>query len=609
MSDTGPNGNAVPGEAVEEPSLFSCGTHDLHERLLASDNQYKNARANISAILEQSGPRTDRITGHIRIPVVVHVVWHTQDQKISMEQVENQIDALNRDFNLQNKDIADVPSRWQDRVGNPNISFFLAKRDPTGNAHDGVVWIWTSISQFGDSSDSRMKLAEKGSPGWDSSRFLNIWVCNMTDLCGYATFPGGAPALDGVAIQWDDFGSLGKSVNPSYNLGRTAVHEVGHWLNLPHTFAGQQAVISDTPRVPVNEKNFGKPFYPKISKMRDETTNEADGGDMFMNYMDYCDDDTTIMFTKGQVARMRKTLATQRRSVFWSDFHPLKNQDTSFERSDDTTVYMLLDWYDNGCTTLAAIKITKASPQTTTIQLTNNTGDLSSAIKSIETKVPDQSSEDSVYTLARELGVVYPSLFAVRRSGGASGFVEVQMFSPDFYANSETMKTLLPAVENSRIWSFAFVNWSDSLSGGPPDLVAIKQSDTTNGKVEFHVLSSKTTLKGRYQTWLAHRYTALDEVADEAHFMFTDWNGDGTLDLAVVQRKADASGWLVDILAGAANYRDFLVRTEVGRWVLDTDEKVNYDFAMLDMTKDGRPDLVAIQKSGSEKVELIVLAG
>lgn len=609
MGDNEPNSINAPGEENEEWPLFSCGTHDLHEQLLASDNHYKNTRANISAVLEQSTLWTNRVTSHIRIPVVVHVIWHTEDQKISMEQVQNQIDSLNRDYNLQNKDTQDVPSRWKDRVANPNISFFLTKRDPAGKAHDGVVWVWTDVSRFGK-KDRRMKLAEKGSPGWDSTRFLNIWVCNMTEFLGFATYPGHNSALDGAVIQWDVFGSLGKNINPSYNLGRTTVHEVGHWLNLPHPFDREQGEVSDTTRVPVTPegKNFGKPLYPVVSTMIDGKTNKAEGGDMFMNFMDYADDDTTIMFTKGQVERMRVTLMTQRRSVFWSDFKPLRSQDTSFEPSDDKTVYMLLEWYQ-GYTSLVGIKTTKAAPQTTCIQVTDKEGDFTSAPKSIETKLPDLSSEDRLFTLARCQGDEHPSLFAIRRSGATSGFVEVSIFSPDSYSEGETMKTILPAIKNPKIWSFAFVNWAGISSSGLPDLVAIKQSDTTNAKVEVHVLSSNVTESGKYHTWLAHRYTALDEIDDEAYFMFTDWNGDGTLDLAVVQRKGDKSGWLVDILAGAANYRDFLVRTEVGSSTLNVDKAIRYDFAMTDMTGDGRPDLVAIQKSGGAKVELIVLAG
>lgn len=630
MGDTESSINNATEEQVEDWPLFSCGTHTQHEELLATDNEYKNARANINAILEQDNLRTNRITGQIRIPVVVHVVWHTEDQKLSMEQVESQIEALNRDFNLENKDVQDVPSRWKDRVGNPNISFFLAKRDPKGNEHNGVIWVWTSVSRFG-AKDNRMKLAENGSLGWDRDRFLNIWSCNLTDLFGFATFPGRGPKMDGVVIQWDCFGSLGKKLNPHCDLGRTCVHEVGHWLNLPHVFAKDQDVISDTPRVPVddenNGKNYGKPFYPTISRMKSGATNQAGGGDMFMNYMDYCDDDTTIMFTKGQVARMRKTLATQRRSVFWSDFQPLKSQktsfepwqppkitDTSYEPSDSTEVYTLLDWHNNRTMSMAAVKTDKNSPETVTIQITNEKADLTSEPTAIDTKVEDQTSKDNIFLLAKDGISSSPILVAVRRSGGSSGFVEVQMFKPgvDSNTDSEVMPTRLPAgtkldpkKPDPKIWSFAFVRWDGTPSAGPGDMVAIKKQDTTNGKVEFHVLSSKSN----YKTWLAHRYTALEEIEGEAHFMFSDWNGDGTLDLVVVQQKDDGSGWLVDILAGAASYRDFLVRTEIKSSILRTERDVFYDFAMVDMTGDARPDLVAIQKSGSTKVEVIVLAG
>jgi hypothetical protein len=603
--------------SVDQPlarGTFDCGTHVCHQRLLETDGRYRNTRVNVSAIIDQESPSTNRITGHIRVPVVVHVVYNTEEQKVTMDQVKSQIDALNRDFNLQNKDIADVPSVWKDRIGNPNISFFLTKRDPKGRPHPGVVWVKTSVTQFAKFNED-MKSAEKGSPVWDRDRFLNVWVCNMEGLLGLAYYPGAKPELDGIMVQYNAFGTIrpdGKALHPAFNLGRTLVHEAGHWLDLPHTFDPDANKVSDTPRLVTNKSNFGKPLYPKISVFADKTTNKDQGGDMFMNYMDYTHDDTTIMFTKGQVDRMRNALTKLRTTVFWSNFTlQLKRQKTSFELTDEKTTFQLIDWHKNQKLSLVAIKTVPGQAKSTELSFTNNSGDLSSKPEIVKTTAPAQASDKYSHFLARwQATDERPSLFTIRRSGGSSKATEIEIFTAKsgWKESLGTMVTSLPETDDN--WSFLNADWSSKKVEGSVDLVAIKKSNTINNKLEVHVLSASSN----YTTWLTHKYTVLDEFAGPANFLLTDWNGDGTLDLVVIRKATDGSSFLVDILAGAADYRDFLVRTELKSAVLNT--KVAYDFAMTDMTGDGRPDLVAIQKSGVEKVgtdtpkvQLIVLAG
>jgi hypothetical protein len=136
-------------------------------------------------------------------------------------------------------------------------------------------------------------------------------VCNLSDdLLGYAQFPGGPVRTDGVVILYSAFGTLGAAASP-FNLGRTATHEVGHWLNLRHIWAdtlgcGGTDHVQDTPNA--KGPNYGKPKFPHI------TCNNGPSGDMFINYMDYVDDDSMFMFTLGQVTRMNATLAGPRAS-------------------------------------------------------------------------------------------------------------------------------------------------------------------------------------------------------------------------------------------------------------------------------------------------------
>lgn len=246
-----------------------------------------------------------------RIPVVVHVLFNNAEDNISDEQVATQLAVLNEDFSQQNSDVDKVPQPFQPAVGNPELQFFLADQDPNGAATDGITRTPTDVVEF--AVDDSMKAAATGGVDpWDTARYLNIWVCRMGGgILGYAQFPGGAPTTDGVVILTSAFGRNGSTAAP-FNLGRTTTHEVGHYLNLSHIW-GEARVptcddtdfVGDTP----NQlgPNFNKPAFP-TSTCQDNLPN----GDMYMNYMDYVDDDTMYMFTSEQVARMHAALEFSR---------------------------------------------------------------------------------------------------------------------------------------------------------------------------------------------------------------------------------------------------------------------------------------------------------
>jgi len=119
---------------------------------------------------------------------------------------------------------------------------------------------------------------------------------------GYGTFPGAAKDKDGVVIRTDVFGTTGNN-NSAYNKGRTATHEIGHWLNLKHLWGDSDCGddnVDDTPQ----QKTYssGCSSFPKITT---GSCNNNPAGDMFMNFMDFSDDACSIMFTDGQKNRMR----------------------------------------------------------------------------------------------------------------------------------------------------------------------------------------------------------------------------------------------------------------------------------------------------------------
>ena len=252
----------------------------------------------------EAATRTRRATGVVirrgllRIPVIVHVVYKTPEENISDAQIKSQIQVLNKDFRAKNSDVTKTPAVWRPLATDAMLEFKLQK----------VVRVKTTKSGF--KSDDSMKFATQGgSNAIDTKKNLNIWVCNLTDYLGYAYFPGIGRSIDGVVVRHQAFGTMG-SANSPYNKGRTATHEIGHYLNLHHIWGGDSPtcgdsdLVDDTPNQ--EQPNYDTPTFPHIS------CNNGPSGDMFMNYMDYVDDKAMFMFTVQQVLRMRTALSTSR---------------------------------------------------------------------------------------------------------------------------------------------------------------------------------------------------------------------------------------------------------------------------------------------------------
>jgi len=241
--------------------------------------------------------------GLITIPVVVHVLFHAGVQNISDAQIQTQLDVLNRDYRRLNPDTTKTPQFFSDVAADCGIEFVLAKADPKGNATSGIIRKHTDLGSF--DIDDRIKFtATGGDDAWDADGYLNIWVGNLSSgLLGYSSVPGAGKSKDGVVITYSAFGTMG-AVTAPFNGGRTATHEIGHWLNLIHTWGDTDCGsdnVDDTP--PQKAANRGCPGAVKI------TCGSGPYGDMFMNYMDFTDDACMNMFTNGQRERMRALFA------------------------------------------------------------------------------------------------------------------------------------------------------------------------------------------------------------------------------------------------------------------------------------------------------------
>ena len=283
----------------EDPELIEQWW-DMEEQLI---NRTKRA------ILQQRSTYT--------IPVVVHILWNTEEENIALERVQEQLDILNRDFSGANPDLALVPDLFKTLIADVGIQFCLADRDPDGMENNGVTRTRTFVDSL-SIADVYYSSGE-GHDAWDPERYLNIWVANLSnDQVGFGSYPSqNAAAEDGVVI---DYRAFGKSDHPRLDGGRTLTHEVGHYFGLFHPW-GNKLFNADC------REDDGIPDTPLQSRTyafscpdQELGTPESCGTpDMYMNFMNYTNDACLHMFTIGQRLRMLATLLQFRYGLLESE--------------------------------------------------------------------------------------------------------------------------------------------------------------------------------------------------------------------------------------------------------------------------------------------------
>ena len=272
-----------------------CGSQQVLLRQLAEDPSLAkrmNDIEELTAVFIKNGASSFRAGEDIIIPVWVNVLYNSNAENISALQINSQIKVLNEDFGGTNNDSRLVPALFAPvKAGDTKIKFQLA----------GISRKQTTITEW--PLNNAMKSVQRG--GIDATSpatHLNLWCCNLGPVyLGYAQFPGGNIATDGVVIDDNAFGSKGTAADP-YGMGRTATHEVGHWLNLRHIWGDRPCGNDYVDDTPVAEGyNGGCPAFPKYGSC------SAIVPMMTMNYMDYTYDACMYMFTAGQNLRMQAT--------------------------------------------------------------------------------------------------------------------------------------------------------------------------------------------------------------------------------------------------------------------------------------------------------------
>lgn len=314
-----------------------CGSFEVTN---AFDQQHPGFKEQVDAAFENARQlaltnRNSRAADDTiyRIRVVFHVVYTTAAENIPDSVIESQIQVLNEDYRRTTADTAKTRDVFKPVAGDTHIEFALATTDPDGNPTNGITRTQgapTGFLGFEPFTDNVKTAATGGKDCWPTDRYLNVWVCNIMNglgVLGYAFPPTNAPNWDagsstdsthqGVVLHFPCVGrNFSAPIDPTVAGGRSAVHEIGHYLGLRHIWGDTTGCnkfdgdgIDDT---------------PKASDAHQQTCDTSDNScvdspvdfpDMIENYMDYSDDRCLNMFTHHQIDVMHAMLQTSRAGI------------------------------------------------------------------------------------------------------------------------------------------------------------------------------------------------------------------------------------------------------------------------------------------------------
>lgn len=313
-------------------------SHENMQRLEKENPKVRENRLKIEEWVSNNENNTEQMSD-ATIPIVLHILYNNEEQRISYEQIYSQIEALNRDFNGLTEMVeheAVSAEGFGELIANIGLKFCLTAVDERGRDTSGVNYIPTERSDW--SVDDAMKMEEIGGiKAWDTEKFLNIWIVDLKGIAsGYAQMPGGIAETDGIVIDYNHFGTNGSAKYP-FNEGKTLTHLIGNYLGLYSLWGYERCeddYVDDTPIH--NFENFGCPVYRHVS------TCEGQSVEMSMNFMDSSNDACMSMFTKGQKQRIVAMLSEGGpRNNLLSNYKKIQceNQKTASNQSNEILIY------------------------------------------------------------------------------------------------------------------------------------------------------------------------------------------------------------------------------------------------------------------------------
>lgn len=405
-------------QVFPDPFQPVCATDEWHAAMAAEDPQFAKEIAHyvneaVPLLAAGKGRSTEPL---LTITVVVHVIHNGepigQGQNISDEQIEAQIAILNEDFTALNPQFYQTPSKWAGAAGVPNIQFCLASKDPAGNPTNGITRHQMQVT--GSSwNNNNINSEIKPATNWDPHRYMNVYVLPIPGttaaggVVGFANYPTpsliGAPT-DGIVIDYRWFGAPGFPAS-GY---RPLTHEVGHYLGVLHPFHGNSCSsddgIDDTPNIDKATREY---VMLDCDSIYPPGPVSCGNEHMYVNYMDYVNENCYTSFTQGQINLMRAVLqGTSQGFGYGSRKALLDNAPNQCNLvANDAGIIRQLDPPTVSCTT------DSLSPR---ITLRNfGTDDLDSVL--IITRIDNQTPDTFLYTLSMFPGenrdVVLPAIF------------------------------------------------------------------------------------------------------------------------------------------------------------------------------------------------------
>ncbi|MCX2740631.1 M43 family zinc metalloprotease [Pontibacter anaerobius] len=317
-------GIVFPGFAQQLTGDRSCATNTYAEALKAQhpslEQKQQQVQQAVQETLQQKRQWQNlRTVTTITIPVVFHVLYDKEEENVSGEQILSQLAVLNADFRRRNADAVNTPSYFAPYAADTRIEFCLATIDPNGDPTTGITRTQTYRTEFNYITDYIKKSANGGTDAWDTNRYLNIWIGDIKDnVLGYASMPGATlPHLDGVVLHYAAVGAApANKFDSPYNLGRTATHEVGHWLGLSHIWGEDDASCSDSDGI--DDTPNQESYTTDCTGAIEVSCGNGPYGNMYQNYMDYSNDACMNLFTHGQAAYMNAVISTSRSQLLYS---------------------------------------------------------------------------------------------------------------------------------------------------------------------------------------------------------------------------------------------------------------------------------------------------
>ena len=299
---------------TEEVSQRYCASDEVLQMQIANNADRGKFLEDLELKTQSYKGRSNGINfrgaGVLYVPVVVHIVL-PDPTKVTDAQIQSQMDVLTKDFNKTNSELSNTSvylgGYSYNSVPDCDVVFYVSQ----------TIRKITTVTSFG-TNDAVKKTSSGGSDPIDATTKLNMWACDLSSgYLGYAQFPGGAAATDGVVIDYQAFGLATSATYPMYsafNLGRTATHEVGHWVNLRHIWGDRRCgtdYVDDTPAH--DASNGGCPAVGLKSQCTGKPLEQ------WMNYMDYTDDRCMYMFSGGQKSRMDAAIDLSRKNYFYTE--------------------------------------------------------------------------------------------------------------------------------------------------------------------------------------------------------------------------------------------------------------------------------------------------